>query len=94
MTMSRRTFLQAGLAGGAGENLAFAETRPLLGLIAPPADYPIPPEGLALYDSLWFLENLFYFGLVLAAALLVYARRLWRWPVGAPDVNTLRAVMR
>jgi arylmalonate decarboxylase len=52
MTISRRAFLQAGLAVGAGANLAFgAETRPLLGLIAPPADYPIPPEGLALYDS-------------------------------------------
>jgi arylmalonate decarboxylase len=51
MTISRRAFLQAGLAVGAGAQLAFAETRPLLGLIAPPADYPVPPEGLALYDS-------------------------------------------
>jgi arylmalonate decarboxylase len=52
MTISRRAFLQTGLAVGAGAKLAFAaETRPLLGLIAPPADYPIPPEGLALYDS-------------------------------------------
>ena len=51
MTISRRAFLQAGLAVGAGANLAFAQTRPLLGLIAPPADYPVPPEGLALYDS-------------------------------------------
>jgi arylmalonate decarboxylase len=52
MTISRRAFLQTGLAVGAGANLAaFAETRPLLGLIAPPADFPIPPEGLALYNS-------------------------------------------
>src|SRR4030095_677054 len=51
MTISRRSFLQAGLVVGAGANLAFAETRPLLGLIAPPADYPLPREGLALYDS-------------------------------------------
>ena len=52
MTISRRTFLHAGLAVGAGANLAaFAETRPLLGLIAPPADFPIPAEGLALYGS-------------------------------------------
>ena len=52
MTISRRTFLQTGLAVGAGAHLAFgAETRPLLGLIAPPADYPVPPEGLALYDA-------------------------------------------
>ena len=51
MSISRRAFLQTGLAVGAGAKLVFAETRPLLGLIAPPADYPIPPEGLALYDS-------------------------------------------
>jgi len=51
-------------------------------LLVPPS--LIYANGLALYDSLWFLENLFYFGLVLAAALLVYARRFWRWPVGAP----------
>ena len=52
MTISRREFLQAGVAVGVGANLGFAQqTRPLLGLIAPPADYPVPPEGLALYDS-------------------------------------------
>ena len=51
MTFSRREFLQAGLALGVGTNVAFSQTRPLLGLIAPPADYPVPPEGLALYDS-------------------------------------------
>jgi arylmalonate decarboxylase len=51
MTISRREFLQAGLAVGIGASVGSAETRPLLGLIAPPADYPIPPEGLALYDA-------------------------------------------
>jgi arylmalonate decarboxylase len=51
MTISRRGFLQAGLAVGVGATVGAAETRPLLGLIAPPADYPIPPEGLALYDA-------------------------------------------
>jgi arylmalonate decarboxylase len=51
MTFSRREFLQAGLAVGAGATAGFAQTRPLLGLIAPPADYPVPAEGLALYDS-------------------------------------------
>jgi arylmalonate decarboxylase len=50
MNLSRRELLQAGLALGVTA-AAGAETRPLLGLIAPPADYPVPPEGLALYDS-------------------------------------------
>lgn len=49
--VSRRELLQAGLAVGLGVAGAGAQTRPLLGLIAPPADYPVPPEGLALYDS-------------------------------------------
>jgi arylmalonate decarboxylase len=51
MTFSRREFLQAGIAIGVGAGVGSAETRPLLGLIAPPADFPIPPEGVALYDS-------------------------------------------
>ena len=51
MTVSRREFLQAGLAVGVGATAGFAQTRPLLGLIAPPAGYPVPAEGLALYDS-------------------------------------------
>src|SRR5687768_18507997 len=51
MTFSRREFLHAGLAVGVSAHAAFAQTRPLLGLIAPPADYPVPAEGLALYDS-------------------------------------------
>ena len=51
MTFSRREFLHAGLAVGIGATVGTAQTKPLLGLIAPPADYPVPPEGLALYDS-------------------------------------------
>ena len=51
MTISRREFIQAGLAVGVGAAAGSAQTKPLLGLIAPPADYPVPPEGLALYDS-------------------------------------------
>lgn len=50
-TFSRREFIQAGLAVGVGAAAGSAQTRPLLGLIAPPADYPVPAEGLALYDS-------------------------------------------
>jgi len=50
MAFSRREFIQAGLAVGAGATLGIA-ANPILGLIAPPADYPVPPEGLALYDS-------------------------------------------
>ncbi len=51
MTFSRREFIQAGLAVGVGAAIGSAQTKPLLGLIAPPADYPVPAEGLALYDS-------------------------------------------
>jgi arylmalonate decarboxylase len=51
MTLSRREFVQAGLAVGAGAVLGGAAAKPVLGLIAPPANYPIPPEGIALYDS-------------------------------------------
>ena len=50
MTISRREWLQAAVALGIG-TAAGAQTRPLLGLIAPPANYPVPPEGLALYGS-------------------------------------------
>lgn len=51
MTLSRRELLQAGLAVSVCATVGSAQARPLLGLIAPPADYPVPPEGLALYDS-------------------------------------------
>jgi tellurite resistance protein len=49
----------------------------------------VPPtlvyaNGLALYQDLRFLENLFFFGLVLALALLVYSRNMARWQFGVP----------
>src|SRR5918993_3744013 len=51
MVISRRELLQAGLAVGIGARAVGSQTRPLLGIIAPPADYPVPAEGLALYDG-------------------------------------------
>jgi tellurite resistance protein len=51
-------------------------------LLVPPS--LIYANGAALFPELSFLENLYFFGLVLAAALLLYARRFWRWPFGAP----------
>lgn len=51
MTVSRREFLQAGLAVGIGASVGLEAAPPLLGLIAPPANYPVPPEGLTLYQS-------------------------------------------
>ena len=49
MRISRRELLQAGLGTGIGAACGAATTPPLLGLIAPPADYPVPPEGIAMY---------------------------------------------
>jgi tellurite resistance protein len=51
-------------------------------LLVPPS--LIYANGVALYQDLVFLETLFYFGLVLAAALLLYARSFWRWRFGPP----------
>lgn len=51
-------------------------------LLVPPS--LIYANGLALYDSVFFLENLFFFSLVLAGALLLYSRSFLRWPFGAP----------
>ncbi len=50
-------------------------------LLVPPS--LIYANGAALYPELAFLENLYFFDLVLATALLVYARRFWRWPFSA-----------
>jgi len=49
----------------------------------------VPPSlvfahGAAFFPGFAFLENLYFFGLVLAAGLLLYARRFWRWPFGTP----------
>ena len=51
-------------------------------LLVPPS--LIYANGLALYPEVHFLENLFYFDLVLAVALLAYARAFWRWRFGPP----------
>jgi arylmalonate decarboxylase len=56
MKVSRRNLLRAGVAVGVAASAgltgeAAADRRPLLGLIAPPKDYPVPPEALALYGS-------------------------------------------
>jgi tellurite resistance protein len=51
-------------------------------LLVPPS--LIYANGVALFPEAVFLENLFYFALALAAALLVVSRRLLRWPFGPP----------
>lgn len=51
-------------------------------LLVPPS--LIYANGLALYAQALFLENLFYFALVLALALLAYGRAFLRWPFGPP----------
>jgi arylmalonate decarboxylase len=51
MKISRRELLQAGAAVAIGASCAGAATPPLLGLIAPPANYPVPPEAIALYGK-------------------------------------------
>ncbi len=49
-------------------------------LLVPPS--LIYANGLALFPGSVLLENLYFFGLVLAAALLAYARGFMRWPFG------------
>jgi tellurite resistance protein len=51
-------------------------------LLVPPA--LIYANGVALFPDAGFVELLFPFGLVLAAALLAYARSFWRWRFGPP----------
>ena len=51
-------------------------------LLVPPS--LVYAHGLALYPGLAFLDNLLFFGLVLALGLLVYARGFLRWPFGVP----------
>ena len=51
-------------------------------LLVPPS--LIYANGIALFPGSEWLELLFAFGLVLAVALLVYARSFWRWRFGAP----------
>jgi tellurite resistance protein len=47
-------------------------------LLVPPS--LVYANGLALYPGADYLEALFFFGLALAAALLVVSRRLFAWP--------------
>ena len=47
-------------------------------LLVPPS--LIYGNGIALFPGFTPLENLYFLGLVLCAALLVYARHLFRWP--------------
>src|SRR5687768_10398941 len=51
MTLSRRALLQAALALGGGIATRLSAAQPILGLMAPPANSPVPSEGLALYGS-------------------------------------------
>src|SRR3954467_7809597 len=51
MMISRRELLHAGLGAGIAAASGAATAPPLLGLIAPPADYPVPPEAIALYGK-------------------------------------------
>jgi tellurite resistance protein len=49
-------------------------------LLVPPS--LIYAHGVFLFQDWVVLENLYYLALALLAALLVYARGLWRWPFG------------
>jgi len=51
-------------------------------LLVPPS--LVYANGVALYEGAFFLENLYFFGLALAGALLLYSRSLFTWPFGAP----------
>jgi tellurite resistance protein len=51
-------------------------------LLVPPS--LIYANGVALFPQAAFLEALYYAALVLAAGLLVFSRRFWRWPFGPP----------
>jgi len=48
---SRRQFLQIASAGAACAALGAGATEPTLGMIFPPANYPVPPEATLLYPK-------------------------------------------
>src|SRR5437016_8911804 len=47
---SRRQFLEIAAAGAAGAVLGHS-AEPVLGMIFPPLNYPVPPEATALYPT-------------------------------------------
>ena len=50
MRSSRRQFLKIGTAGAACAALGVS-AEPVLGMIFPPLNYPVPPEAKLLYPS-------------------------------------------
>jgi arylmalonate decarboxylase len=48
---TRREFLKIAAAGAACTTLASAAAEPVLGMIFPPANYPVPPEALLMYPK-------------------------------------------
>jgi arylmalonate decarboxylase len=48
---SRRDFLAASIAVALSAHRASAAADPVLGLIFPPKDYPVPPEAMRLYPT-------------------------------------------
>ena len=66
----------------AGPPLAEALRPTWFILLVPPS--LIYANGLALYPEAVFLENLYFFGLALAAALLLVSRNFVEWPFGPP----------
>lgn len=51
MTNSRREFLKIASAAAAAARLGAAAAEPTLGIIFPPANYPIPPEFRRMYPT-------------------------------------------
>jgi tellurite resistance protein len=64
----------------AGPPLADALRPTWFILLVPPS--LIYANGFALFPEAVFLENLFFFALVLAVALLIVSRGFLRWPLG------------
>ena len=51
MNRSRREFLKTTCALAAGSAFVKAAAEPTLGMIFPPADYPVPPEAKLMYPT-------------------------------------------
>ncbi len=51
ITPSRRQFVQTVAGAALASPLIAAATEPVMGMIFPPADYPVPPEAKQLYPS-------------------------------------------